>query len=94
MFAAESDREFLIVEQPGFGRKNFRKHFIKRSAHRVDCGERVNTDPLVSFQTEFLVIELHIAARFEDGRGAVARAVLVRGGTFERYGENHRAGFV
>ena len=95
MFAAESDGKLAVVEQAGLGGEKFGDDFAETAVHGVDGGQGVDADFLVRLELEFFVVELEMAAGGQDRGGAVARALLVRGGALERHRENHGArGFV
>ncbi len=95
MLAAESNRELAVVEQAGFGREKFGDDLAETAVHGVNGGQGVNADLFVRLELKFFVVELEIAAGCQDCGGAVARALLVRGGALERHWENYGArGFV
>ena len=49
--------------RPKLRGKNFSNHFIESAVGGIDGRKRVDSDLLVGLEFEFLIVELHIAAR-------------------------------
>ncbi len=92
VFASDSDRKFVVVEQCKFGGEQLGHHFFESAVHRVNRGKGGDADLAVGFHFQLVVVKLHVAAGRENGGRAAPGAVLKRGGALERDWKDHGAG--